>query len=145
VHPLATVFRSSTGATTQDRSRSLPSIANRDRPNRQASWRLGRDSPLGFFRDAMNFDAFASLVLIPLGPCGTRKFRSSTYDIRAHQPKLSPPQNAPVDAILIADGLFLYLPQLLPLWDETVFVQADTCVARARTRNQESHSSSVSP
>ena len=44
-------------------------------------WQLGRESPEGFYRHAIDFDALRRELLIPLGPGGSRLYRTSTYDV----------------------------------------------------------------
>ena len=102
-------------------------------------WRLGDDSPLGFYRDAIDFEALERELLLPLSLGGNGLYRTSTYDIQNLRPNLSPVKKADPDAILIVDGLFLQVPRLKKLWDFLVFVTSsyETCIARAITRNQE--------
>jgi len=102
-------------------------------------WRLGRRSPEGFFRHAVDFAALRSQLLEPLGPQGSRLYRTATFDVHASRPRLSPQQLAPPAAILLLDGLFLHAPQLAGCFEFTVFVRAPyaTCIARARVRKQE--------
>ncbi len=55
------------------------------------------------------------------------------------RPKLSPALVAEPADILLLDGLFLHADALAGAFDFTVFVSAayETCLARARARNQE--------
>lgn len=102
-------------------------------------WQLGPDSPEGFYRHAIDFAALRRELLDPLGPGGTRAYRTSVYDLHARHPKLSPIAMADVDSIAIVDGLFLHVRELRSYWDYSVFVDAalDICVGRALRRNQE--------
>jgi uridine kinase len=102
-------------------------------------WQLGRRSPEGFFRHTIDFRALRSELLEPLGPEGSLRYRTSTYDIHALRPNVSPEYLATPSAILLLDGLFLHVPQLAGCFDFTVFVSTanETCIARARTRRQE--------
>jgi uridine kinase len=101
--------------------------------------RLGSRSPEGFFRDAMDFESLRSKLLLPLGPDGSLEYRTSTYDVHASRPNLSPQRTAERSQVLLLDGLFLHVPALVGCFDLTVFVHAayETCIARARTRRQE--------
>src|SRR3954464_11477462 len=105
----------------------------------EVRWQLGPRSPEGFFRHAIDFQALRSELLEPLGPTGSRQYRTSTYDIRALRPDRSPQQVAASSAILLLDGLFLHSPQLEGCFEFTIFVAAayETCIARARARKQE--------
>ena len=78
----------------------------------EVRWQMGPRSPEGFFRHAIDFQALRSELLEPVGPTGSRQYRTSTYDIRALRPNLSPQQVAASSAIFLLDGLFLHSPQL---------------------------------
>src|SRR5262249_19722962 len=47
---------------------------------RSDRYRLGRNSPEGYFRDSFNHSALISLLLAPLGPGGTRRYRRAVFD-----------------------------------------------------------------
>ena len=102
-------------------------------------WQVGPDSPEGFYRHAVDFDALRRELLDPLGPSGKRSYRTTFYDLRARRPNLSPATLADEDDIVLVDGLFLHAPQLRACWDFSVFVDAapEVCVQRALRRNQE--------
>lgn len=102
-------------------------------------WQLGEASPEGFYRHAVDFAALDREVLVPLGPDGSRRYRTSVYDIFALRPDVSERREAPDDAVLILDGLFLHAPAVLRSLDYTVFISTpfETCIDRALTRNQE--------
>jgi uridine kinase len=105
----------------------------------EVRWQLGRRSPEGFFRHAIDFGALRSELLEPLGPHGSLRYRISTYDVRALRPNVSAEYVAAPSSILLLDGLFLHAPQLAGCFDFTVFVSAayETCIVRARMRKQE--------
>jgi uridine kinase len=102
-------------------------------------WQLGQRSSEGFFRHPIDFRALRSELLEPLGPDGSLRYRTSTYDVRALRPNVSPEYVATPSAILLLDGLFLHVPELAGCFDLTVLVSAayETCIARARMRKQE--------
>jgi uridine kinase len=102
-------------------------------------WQLGERSPRGFYLHAIDVDSLRTELLEPLGPGGTRRYRTSTYDMRSMQPNRSPVHVADLESILIVDGLFLLTAGLRSCWDFSIFIDAsvDTCIARARLRNQE--------
>ena len=102
-------------------------------------WQLGADSPEGFYRHAVDFEALKRELLKPLGPDGSRLYRTSTYDIRALRPNLSEQREASSASVLLLDGLFLHSNSLRGYFDFTIFVQApfEACIRRARERNQE--------
>jgi uridine kinase len=102
-------------------------------------WQLGERSPHGFYLHAIDFDSLRSQLLEPLGPGGTRRYRTSTYDMRSMKPNLSPLHVSDPTSILVVDGLFLLTIGLRSCWDFSIFIDASvaTCIARARLRNQE--------
>jgi uridine kinase len=102
-------------------------------------WQLGDRSPIGFTRHQIDFAALRTHLLGPLGPSGSLRYRTSTYDVRASRPNLSAEFAAGPGDVLLLDGLFLHAPALAGCFELTVFVSAayETCLARARARNQE--------
>ncbi|KAA0023674.1 uridine kinase [Antrihabitans cavernicola] len=94
--------------------------------------RQGRDSAIGYYQDAYDFDAFARHVLTPLGPGGDRRYRERIIDLVSDQPIREAPALAEADAVVVVDGSFLQTRELAGLWDEVVFV--DTTPREARER-----------
>ncbi|MEM8764974.1 MAG: AAA family ATPase [Bacteroidota bacterium] len=124
----------------QNRQRVVVSATSDDFMNpSEIRWGLGKDSPLGFYKDAIDFDAIARELLFPLGREGNKKYRTSTYDVQKSKTNYSEQKEAHPDTILIFDGLFLQVPQLRNLWDMVIYVEAnyDACIYRAKERNQE--------
>jgi uridine kinase len=76
-------------------------------------------------------------LLGPLGERGDRRYRTQVFDYRIDQPVHSQLLQAPADAILIFDGVFLLRPELADAWDFRVFVSIDVdeIVRRARVRD----------
>jgi len=105
----------------------------------EVRWQLGDSSPEGFYRHAVDFDTMEREVLAPLGPSGSKLYRTSSYDIFARRPHVSEQSVAPDDGVLLLDGLFLHTERIARALDYTIFVDApfDICVERARARNQE--------
>ena len=93
--------------------------------------RQGRDSALGYYQDAYDFDAFARLVLTPLGPGGDYRYRTGILDLHADQPINEEPVQAAQDAVVVVDGSFLQR-ELTGLWDQIVFVDTAFEIARER-------------
>ncbi|MEM6892680.1 MAG: AAA family ATPase [Bacteroidota bacterium] len=124
----------------QDMQRVVVSATSDDFMNPpEIRWRLGKDSPLGFYKDAIDFDAIARELLFPLGKEGNKKYRTSTYDVQKSKTNYSEQKRADPETVLIFDGLFLQVPQLRNFWDMVIYVEAnyDTCILRAKERNQE--------
>ncbi|GGU58015.1 uridine kinase [Lentzea flava] len=89
--------------------------------------RQGRDSADGYYADAYDFASFRRLVLDPLGPGGSGKYRERIIDLASDTPIDEPPVEAP--EVLVVDGSFL---QRDLVWDEVVFVDTPFEVARER-------------
>src|SRR5262245_16501194 len=49
---------------------------------RSIRYKLGRTSPEGYFRDSFNYSALTTDLLTPLGPGGSRIYRSAVFDYR---------------------------------------------------------------
>ena len=124
-------------------------IAARGRPvirasidgfHRPRSERLqrGPDSPEGYYHDSFDYPALRAALLLPLGPSGNRRYRSAVFDFRTDQPMVTQEAEAPVDAVLLFDGLFLLRPELDDCWDYRIFVDVpfDTVLQRAVRRDQ---------
>ena len=91
---------------------------------RAVRYRLGRSSPEGYFRDSFNYEALKSVLLDPLGPGGSLRYRRAIFDYRADS-EVSPPfEEAPRNAVLLFDGVFLLRPELLGYWDISFFLDA---------------------
>ena len=102
-------------------------------------WQLGKNSPEGFYRHAIDADAIREHLLEPLTGPHEFSYRTSTYDIRNKRPNPSTLHAADPASVVIVDGLFLFGAKLRSYWDYTIFVETpfETCIDRARLRNQE--------
>ncbi|WP_144510803.1 zeta toxin family protein [Bacillus sp. FJAT-22090] len=100
-------------------------------------YRQGKESAIGYYEDAHDYDSFKEKLLIPLGPEGDLQFQRSSLDLERDeyvQPKL---QLAPKDMILIVDGTFLFKKDLIDLYDYKIFVKTDFELARTRGAKRE--------
>jgi uridine kinase len=95
-------------------------------------YQLGRLSPEGYYLYSFDYPAIRERLLLPLGPGGNRRYCSAVFDQPKDLPIDVPEREAPVDAILLADGVFLFRPELNDLWDVRIFVDADVQVATHR-------------
>lgn len=68
---------------------------------RESRYRLGRQSPEGFFRDSYNLPALITHVLDPLRPGGDRRVRRRLFDHRTDAPVDAPVEDLPVTAVVI--------------------------------------------
>jgi uridine kinase len=106
---------------------------------REIRYRRGPDSPEGYFLDLFDYDALRGLLLEPLGPGGSRRYRRALFDYRVDEKVAAPEEEAAPDSILLFDGVFLLRPELRSLWDYSIFVQADfdETLRRAEERDRE--------
>jgi uridine kinase len=89
---------------------------------RAQRYRRGEYSPEGCYFETHDDGSLKRVLLDPLGPHGDRHFQQAVYD-RDADVALSPPlATAPVDAVLVFDGVFLLRPELVDRWDLRVFV-----------------------
>lgn len=88
-------------------------------------YRRGRGSPEGFYRDSYDYATLRSVLLDPLGPGGTRRFRRAMFDVDADLALDAPEEVASEGAILLFDGIFLHRPELRDLWDLSVFLRVE--------------------
>ena len=69
--------------------------------------------------------ALHASLLEPLGPGGSRRYRTATFDVRTEKPRAEPLLLAPPDAVPVLDGVFLLRPQLNDAWDLRIFLEVD--------------------
>jgi len=104
---------------------------------RAVRYKLGRSSPEGYFRDSFNYAALTTKLLGPLGPGGSRLYCPAVFDYRTDSEIAMRFETAPLEAILLFDGVFLQRQELLSYWDLTVFVDAPFNVTVARMSQQD--------
>lgn len=106
---------------------------------RAQRYRRGEYSAEGCYFDAHDYDALNRALLDPLGPSGDRRFQHAVYD-RTTDAALSPAAvtTAPVDAVLVFDGVFLMRPELMARWELRVYVSTafEETVDRALVRER---------
>ena len=124
-------------------------LAARDRPVIRAGidvfgrpradrYRRGDLSAEGYWLDAFDYPALRANLLDPLGPGGSRRYRTATFDVRTDQPRAAPFLLAPPDAVLVVDGVFLLRPELNDAWDLRIFLEVSfqETLRRAMTRDR---------
>lgn len=104
---------------------------------RAVRYRRGRASPEGFWLDSYDLCALHQWVLRPLGPGGSRRYRSAAHDLAIDRPVEPAEQTAPAGAVLVLDGLFLHRDELFGTWDLSIFLQVpfSVSVPRMATRD----------
>lgn len=85
-------------------------------------YRRGRDDPEGFFRDSYDYDELISLVLEPLSPSGSGRYMPAVYDVAAERSVAPITIQAPPQAILLIDGIFLHRDELVGFWDYSIWL-----------------------
>lgn len=97
---------------------------------RAVRYRLGRDSPEGYLADSYDLDRLRSDVLDPFGPGGGGRYRERSLDLAADAALDPPWLQAPSDAVLVVDGMFLHRDELVGTWDVSVLLDVpfeETC------------------
>ena len=97
---------------------------------RALRYRLGRDSAEGFFRDAFDVPALVHRLLDPFER--REPFRRQIFNHRANAPVVSLDENAPADAVLLLDGIFLHREELRGRWDLSILLNVWPAVAAER-------------
>lgn len=106
--------------------------------SRAVRYGRGSISPLGYYENSFNLNSVLACLLYPLGPSGTRRYKTAVFDHERDTLIETAWQTAVANTILLFDGIFLHRPELLPHWDYTIFVHIsfDTALARAIHRDQ---------
>jgi uridine kinase len=105
---------------------------------RSVRYRLGRASPEGFFVDSYDYATLRAVLLDPLGPGGSGRYRVAAFDHRTDRPVLAPLEQAAPGAILVLDGIFLHRPELRACWDYSIFLEVgfDVSIPRGAARGE---------
>lgn len=90
---------------------------------RAVRYARGPLSPEGYFWNSFNYPLLRQALLDPLGPGGSRAYRTAAYDHRADHPLDLPEQTAPRESVLLFDGVFLFRPELAACFDLKIFLE----------------------
>ncbi len=89
--------------------------------HRPAAQRYARGrTPQTYYRDAFDYSAFSRLVLAPFR--AGREITPAVHDIASDTVVHPDPVECDDDAVLLVDGVFLHRPELVALWDATLYV-----------------------
>ena len=101
----------------------------------------GRNSPEGFYRDSFDYATFRRVLIDPFRDgahtAGTTGFQLAAFDVVRDAPVESQWVTAPLDAVLVIDGIFLHRSELRDLWDWSIWldVPVDMTFARMALRD----------
>ena len=93
-------------------------------------YRRGRDSPVGYWLDAYDYDLMAGALLDPFGR--GEPVRTAVHDVRSDASLDLPPAPVGRDDVLIVDGVFVHRDELAPYWDFSVYLHVDLAVSLVR-------------
>ncbi|TPG17297.1 uridine kinase [Pedococcus bigeumensis] len=82
----------------------------------------GPQSPVGFWLDSYDYPRLIDEALTPLGPRGSRRFRTAGHDVRTDELLWPDLVEAPAASVVVIDGLFLHRAELEGCFEFTVFV-----------------------
>jgi uridine kinase len=99
---------------------------------REVRYQRGANAPEGYYLDSFNYEILQRELLLPLGPNGNRRYRRAAFDFRADAATQDAWDEAPANAILLFDGVFLLRPALIHHWDFSIFVDVDFAVSVPR-------------
>jgi uridine kinase len=92
----------------------------------------GADSPKGYYRDSFDYSTFRRVLLEPFRMGGSTAFVTASFDHVRDLPVQSKWRTGPKDAILVLDGSFLNRPELVGLWNYSVWLDVPRELAEQR-------------
>lgn len=110
---------------------------------RSERYRRGRYSPEGYYHDSFDYESVRDELLEQLGPGGSLRFRTATFEYRSDSLVYEALQTASSDAVLLFDGIFLFSPELNDYWDFRIFIDVgfEVSLGRALQRCEVQHGS----
>src|SRR5258705_2976080 len=96
-------------------------VRRRVRPPSPTSW-LTCLAVAPTARNSWDNAAIRDLLLVPLGPGGSRRYRTAVMDLPGPAAIDGSVRTSPDDAVLLADGPFLQRMELDPHWDLRVYI-----------------------
>lgn len=97
---------------------------------REVRLRKGAQSPEGYYTDAFDHAGLVHQCLVPFAS-GEALVRTAGFD-RATDHEVVDLQEAPHDAVLVVDGVFLLRPELRGHWDLAVYLHVPESVTLSR-------------
>ncbi|MGN6325519.1 uridine kinase [Pseudolysinimonas sp.] len=104
---------------------------------RAIRYRRGRHSAEGYYRDAYDLGTIRRVLLDPFRLGGSAGFVLAAFDQARDAPRTTEWTSAPVDAVLVVDGVLIQRPELRDAWDFVVWLDAseDVGLLRSGTRD----------
>jgi uridine kinase len=93
-------------------------------------YRRGRESAVGYWLDAYDYDRMAGALLDPFGR--GEPVRTAVHDVRTDAALDLPPVPVGRADVLIVDGVFVHRDELAPYWDFSLYLHVDLAVSLAR-------------
>ncbi|MBC7723646.1 MAG: uridine kinase [Burkholderiaceae bacterium] len=84
-------------------------------------YRLGHDSVDGCYRESYDYATFRRVLVEPF--LAGDAFQVASFDVHADAPISPPREEAPIDCLLIVDGVYLNRPELRGLWNYSVWLE----------------------
>ena len=107
---------------------------------KEVRYRLGRGSPEGFYGDSYDYETFKEVLLEPLSPVGSGRYRTAVHDVETEKSVSVPEKQAETGAILLLDGIFLHRPELRDYWDVSVWLEVPFSVSVPRMAERDDNS-----
>ncbi|MGO2745725.1 uridine kinase [Microbacterium sp.] len=86
--------------------------------------------PEGFYRGSYRYSEFRRCVVEPLRRGAP--ITAAIWDVAADQPISADPVVVPPRGIVLVDGIFLHRPELIDVWDSTVWLEVPFAVSVPR-------------
>jgi uridine kinase len=88
------------------------------------------DGPEGFYRCSYRYPEFRRCVVEPLR--SGLPITPAIWDVAQDEPVSADPVAVPLCGIVLVDGIFLHRPQLIDVWDATVWLEVPFAVSVPR-------------
>ena len=90
---------------------------------RKVRYRLGKQSPEGFFLNSFNYAKMKALLLDSVSEGSGQICYERYFNHRTNQVEMSSPKEVKGKAILVVDGIFLHRQELRTYWDFSIFLK----------------------
>lgn len=97
----------------------------------------GADSAEGYYRDFFDYSTMRRVLLEPFRLGGSAAFVTAAFDQERDEPVQAKWRTGPKDAILVLDGVFLNRPELVGLWNYSIWLNLPRELAEQRMRDRD--------